>query len=118
MSLIDDSPPILGDFPDNPDEAKLYFVDPAQIGAHDGFIDVDGTRYAIGPDYLAGPVTTAPLPTGGGTHYMVLAAFMRPLPVGAHTVSMGITFDGAVVLEAYGGPVEFVITYEVIVTGP
>lgn len=32
--------------------------------------------------------------------------------------NMGATFDGAAVLDAYGGPVEFVITYEVIVTGP
>lgn len=117
IAYISDSPPILGDFPDSADEAKRYFVDPAQIGAHDSFIDVDGTRYAIGPAYLAGPVTTAPLPDGGGTHYMVLAAFMRPLPPGPHTVSMGATFDGAAVLAAYGAPVQFVITYEVIVTG-
>jgi hypothetical protein len=116
IAFVDDSPPILGDFPNSPDEAKLYFFDPAQVGAHDSFIDVDGTRYAIGPAYLAGPVTTEPLPTGGGTHYMVLAAFMHPLPPGIHLVSMGATFDGAAILEAYGGPVEFVVTYEVIVT--
>jgi hypothetical protein len=118
IAFVNDSPPILGNFPNSADEAKLYFFDPAQIGAHDCFIDVDGTRYAIGPAYLAGPVTTAPLPDGGGTHYMVLAAFMRPLPPGNHTVSMGATFDGAAVLEAYGEPAEFVVTYEVNVTEP
>jgi hypothetical protein len=116
IAYISDSPPILGDFPVNADEAKRYFVDPTQIGAHDSFINVNGTQYAIGPDYLAGPVTTAPLPDGGGTHYMVLAAFMPPLPPGSHTVSLGATFDGAAVVKAYNGPVQFVMTYEVHVT--
>lgn len=118
LAYIDDSPPILGAFPGSPGEAAAYVFSPAQLGAHDCFIDIDGTRYAIGPAYLAGPVTTAPLPDGGGTHYLVLAAFLRPLPPGGHTVTMGATFDGAMVLAAYGGPWQFVITYEVNVTGP
>lgn len=117
IAYVNDSPPILGAFPGSPSEAATYFFDPAQIGAHDCFIDIDGTRYSIGPAYLAGPVTTAPMPDGGGTHYIVLAAFMRPQPPGSHTVSMGATFDGAAVVAAYGAPVQFVITYEVIVAG-
>lgn len=110
---VSDSPPIIGTFPDTASGAEAYFFGATQVGGHDCFIEVDGVRYELGAAYLAGPITTDPLPDGGGTHYMVLAAFMYPLPPGAHTVVIGGTFDGEALVKAYGEPVEFTITYTI-----
>jgi hypothetical protein len=42
----------------------------------------------LGAAYLAGPVTTAPLPDGGGTHILTVGAFLSPLSPGQYTVSI------------------------------
>ena len=57
-------------------------------------IIVDGKSTSIGPDYTAGPVLTAPLLDGGGTHFISIGAFLTPLSVGKHTVSFKATFAG------------------------
>jgi hypothetical protein len=115
IAYPDDSPPIIGAFPTSASEAAAYFFGRAQLGGHDCFIEIDGIRYALGPEYLSGPVTTDPLPDGGGTRYLTLAAFMQPLSRGEHTVSIGSSFNGDAVLAVFGGPLTAVATYSVIV---
>lgn len=115
IAYPDDSPPIIGAFPASASEVAAYFFGRDQLGGRDCFIEIDGVRYTLGPEYLSGPVTTDPLPDGGGTHYLTLAAFMQPLAPGAHTVSIGSSFDGDAVLAVFGGPVISVATYSVTV---
>lgn len=115
IAYADDSPPIIGSFPTHVSEAEAYFFGRAQLGAHDCFIELDGIRYTLGPMYLSGPQTTDPLPDGGGTHILTLGAFLRPLPRGQHTVSVGSSFDGDAILPVFGGPVTYVATYIVTV---
>lgn len=115
IAYPDDSPPIIGAFPASASEAAAYFFGPGQLGGHDCFIEIDGARYTLGPDYLSGPIVTAPLPDGGGTHYLVLGAFVRPLARGEHTVRIGSAFDGLAVQQVFGGQLAFVATYSVTV---
>ena len=67
----------------------------------------------LGPDYVAGAITK-PLPDGGGTGYIAIAAFLTPLSKGTHTVSISGAFDGAA-FDPFGGGFGFEITYTVIV---
>lgn len=115
VAYADDSPPIVGAFPASASATAAYFFGRDQLGAHDCYIEVDGLRYGLGPAYLSGPVTTDPLPDGGGTHYLTLAAFLAPLAPGDHSVSIGGTFDGDAVIQVYGAPVTGASTYIVVV---
>jgi hypothetical protein len=111
---IDDSPPILGNFPaDLNDQAALedYVFGTAQIGVDLLQIIVDGKVTNLGPDYVVG-VTTPPLPDGGGTHYIVPAAVLGPLSPGVHTVVIRNHADGA----AIGGPPGFSFTGTYMIT--
>lgn len=113
---IDDSPPILGDFPadvSNQEDVEDYVFDPQELGGSSFTITVDGNITELGPDYVAG-VTTEPLPDGGGTHYIAIAAFLTPLPKGKHTVTIAGAFDGAA-FDPFGGGFSYEITYTVIV---
>ena len=47
-------------------------------------VQVDGKTTILSADYAVG-VKTPPLPDGGGTHYIVSAAFITPLAPGDHT---------------------------------
>jgi hypothetical protein len=112
---IDDSPPIVGNFPpDLNDRAALvaYVFGLDQIGVDLLQVIVDGKVTNLGPEYVVG-VTTPPLPDGGGTHYIVPAAVLGPLSPGTHTVAIRNHVSGA----AVGGPpgFGFVGTYTVIV---
>ena len=112
----DDSPPIVGVWPATHHQAISYFFDPSQVGGRDFAITIDGHRTPIGPPYLAGPITTGPLQDGGGTHIITLGAFVRPLPVGSHTISIGGGVFGSDIPETY--PFAFLeqdITYTVTV---
>ena len=113
VESVDDSPPILGDFPqdvsDQDDDAD-YFFNPDELGGSDFTIEVDGKATELDADYVAG-VTTAPLPDGGGRHYIVIGAFLTPMSKGTHIVKISGTLDGA----AIGGSFSFEITYTVIV---
>jgi hypothetical protein len=105
LIYIDDSPPILGDFPDDlNDRAELeaYVFGSDQIGVDLLQIVVDGETTDLGPEYAVG-VTTPPLPDGGGTHYIVAAAVLSPLAPGKHTVVIRNHISGA----AVGGPPGF-----------
>jgi hypothetical protein len=82
----DDSPPVVGTFPTTPSEAQHYVFDPAQLGGRDITVQVDGKTVQLGPEYVAGPATTEPLPDGGGTHFVTIGVFINPLTPGMHTI--------------------------------
>jgi hypothetical protein len=113
IAWVDDSPPVLGTFPSNASAAQPYFFAPQQLGGHDFSITIDGIVYSLDGSYLAGPVTTAPLPDGGGTHFLVIAAFMAPLDPGDHVVQLKGALDGTLVIDTYGAPYLIDITYMV-----
>jgi hypothetical protein len=117
LLTIDDSPPILGNFPVNVNdraalEAYVFGLD--QIGVDLLQIIVDGKVTNLGPEYVVG-VTTPPLPDGGGTHYIVPAAVLGPLSPGNHTVVIRNHASGAAVVAFFGGPVGFLGTYKITV---
>jgi hypothetical protein len=58
----------------------------------------------LGPEYVAGPVTTTPLLDGGGTHYSTIGAFLNPLTPGTHTVRIQGGVFGDEILATYGMP--------------
>jgi hypothetical protein len=115
----DDSPPILGDLPnDVTDQSAVanYLFSPEELGAVSITIEVDGQVTSLGPDYAAGALT--PL-ADGGMRYTTVAAFLNPLPKGFHTVTIHAMLDGAA-LDAFpdvfpGGTFEFDTTYHVVV---
>ena len=99
---VDDSPPIIGTWPTTHEQAVAYFFGPTQVGVKGLEITVDGRTSPLGAAYLAGPVTTAPLPDGGGTHILTVGAFLSPLSPGRHTVSISGGAFGAEILPASG----------------
>ena len=112
----DDSPPIVGVWPMTHQEAIPYFFAPSQVGGRDFAITIDGHATPIGPAYLAGPITTAPLQDGGGTHIITLGAFVHPLPAGSHTISISGGVFGSDIPETYSFAfLEQDITYTVTV---
>ena len=115
VAFTDDSPPILGDFPEDEDDVEEYVFSEEQLGAHDLEIVVDGRVTSIGPEYVAGPVFAPGLLDGGGSNFIQIGAFLTPLSKGTHTVTIRGIFDGDVVLAAFGGPFSFEDTYTVIV---
>jgi hypothetical protein len=116
MQNVNDSPPFPAPFPGTREEAIPYFFDDDHYGARDWQISVDGKRTPIGSGYLAGPVTTPPLPDGGGTHMITLGVFLHPLSPGTHTVTISGGLFGAALADTYG--IAFLsseFTYTVIV---
>jgi hypothetical protein len=105
----DNSPPILGDFPDvnDPEAVSDYYFNPEQLGAEFIEIVVDGKVTSLGPAYAVGAETPG-LPTGGNL-YTVVAVFLMPLSPGTHTVTIRARFTG----EALGEVFEFEATYTV-----
>jgi hypothetical protein len=102
MANADDSPPFPAPYPESQAQAEPYFFGPAQYGARGWQITVDGQSTPIGAEYLAGPVTTPPLPDGGGTHMITLGAFLHPLTPGTHTVTVSGGLFGSALLGTYG----------------
>jgi hypothetical protein len=116
MQNADDSPPVVGAFPATEQGAVFYFFDQSQAGGRGFTIDVDGTTTAIGPSYLSGPVTVAPLPDGGGTHMITLGAFLSPLPPGTHHITIEGGLFGDEFQATYGvGYLRFHFEYTVTV---
>ena len=111
---VDDSPPILGDFPADAEDAAAYVLGEDQLGAQFE-IEVDGRVTPLGDEYVAGPVLTPGLKDGGGSHFIQVGAFLTPLPKGTHTVTIRSRFDGDVILDLVGEPLEFEDTYTVVV---
>ena len=109
---VDDSPPVLGTFPTSEDAAAAYFFGPQQYGGQDFIIIVDGQVAPVGAEFLAGPVKTPPLLDGGGTHFIQLGAFLTPLSLGLHTITIQGEVAGTGVLPTYGfGCLEEGFTY-------
>lgn len=112
---LDDSPPIIGSYPASPSGAASYVFSKSQVGAYDIRVVVDGRTTTLGPAYVAGPAYTPGLLDGGGEHYMQVGAFLSPLSLGTHTVTIGASFDGAAFVATFGGPFSFEFTYQVTV---
>jgi hypothetical protein len=102
MANADDSPPFPAPYPETRREAAPYVFGDDQYGAGGWEITVDGQSTPIGAEYLAGPVTTPPLPDGGGTHMITLGAFLHPLTPGTHTVTVSGGLFGDALLSTYG----------------
>ena len=62
LATADDSPPIVGDFPQDASGAANYFFNSKELGATGFQIIVDGKSTLIGPSYVAF-ATTAPCRT-------------------------------------------------------
>jgi hypothetical protein len=117
---ITDSPPVIGNFPNVRDRKALvrYFYSHRQVGTVYTRITVDGKVTELDKDYLVG-VNTRPLPDGGGTQYMNVAAFLTPLKKGQHTVEISFRAEGDALCEAIGGcppPYQFSTVYTVKVS--
>lgn len=97
VAFADDSPPITGDFPRFSIQTPPYVFDLMEI--HGTFlVVVDGVPYRnlsnilTGAGYAVGPVS-GPLPDKGN-NYIVVAEFLRPLPVGTHHITVTVYQDG------------------------
>src|SRR5262245_3762003 len=114
VTFFDDSPPIIGDFPNvnDPEAVSDYYFNPEQLGAEFIEIVVDGKVTSLGSKYAVGAESPG-LPTGGNL-YTVAAATLTPLSKGTHTVTIRARFTGDA-LDPFGGVFEFEITYTVIV---
>jgi hypothetical protein len=119
----DDSPPILGTFPNINDRNAVvnYAYSPQQLGIQYTIITIDGQAFPLDERYLVA-VRVPPLPDGGGTGYLAFAAFVKPLKKGTHTIEISASATGAAVIQwcqDLGGSCPdgfaFSITYTVIV---
>jgi hypothetical protein len=112
----DDSPPILGDFPQdvtNQAAVSHYYFDPGELGAVFIQIEVDGQVSSLGPGYAVGAVEIL---ADGGSRYTTVAAFLSPLPKGRHAVTIRALLTGAALVPYFpGGVFAFETTYDVVV---
>jgi len=113
--FIDDSAPIIGDWPADPSGAADYIFGRDQIGANDLKIVVDGRVTSLDDaDYIGGPVATPNSPDGG-QHMIQIGAFVSPLSKGIHHVTLSGTFDGEAFVNFVGIPITLTSTYTIIV---
>ncbi|MFM8443455.1 MAG: hypothetical protein ACKN9W_08955 [Methylococcus sp.] len=93
---LDDSPPVIGTFPEVKDKLDLnsYVYSMNQVGIVYGMISVDGWHYLLNKNHLTGVDVWPPLPDGGGTRYAVVAAFLKPLGLGLHTIEISAMMAG------------------------
>ena len=93
---LDDSPPVIGNFPEVKDKLDLnsYVYSMNQVGIVYGMISVDGWHYLLNKNHLTGVDVWPPLPDGGGTRYAVVAAFLKPLGLGLHTIEISAMMAG------------------------
>jgi hypothetical protein len=86
--FIDDSPPIIGDWPADKCGVADYFFGRSELGAHDLEIEVDGRVFSLDdPGYVGGPVPTPNSPDGS-EHFIQTGAFVTPLSRGTHTLTI------------------------------
>lgn len=124
ISFIDSSPPLIGTYPTNTREARHYFFDSSQFGFRKVKVVIDGEKTAIGPEYVAGPITTKLGYIGSDEdfQYASIGVFLD-LKQGKHTVAVHYEVAGTLYLdylESQGAPREPSITdfgYTVIVSG-
>jgi hypothetical protein len=91
----DDSPPVIGNFPNlaNRQAVLRYVYGHRQMGVEYSIISVDGQDVPLNEDYLTA-LKVPPLPDGGGTGYMTVAAFVKHLKRGQHTIEIRSSFTG------------------------
>ena len=66
--FIDDSAPILGDWPADESGVAEYWFGRTQLGGHDMEIEVDGRVYSLAdPGYVGGPVPSRLRPVAAST---------------------------------------------------
>jgi hypothetical protein len=97
---VDDSPPVIPPFPVQPSMGGYYFFDPQGVGGRDFEVIVDGQSVKLGPAYVGGPIT-APL-LNGGSHMVLLGAFLSLMSPGTHSVTIKGKVAGAGILQYYG----------------
>ena len=122
---VDDSQPVIVQFPEVSERTTLrnYIYSQAQVGVVYAVIEVDGWHYWLTPNYLVG-LDVPPLPDGGGTRYATVAAFLKPLAVGTHTIEITALATGKDLIPWCGivseilackDAIEFTASYTVIV---
>lgn len=101
---ITDSPPVLPPFPAQASMAGHYFVDVNLAGGRDFEVIVDGKSTKLGPSYVGWAMTppNQPLLDGGGHGIVILGAFLTPMSVGTHTVTIKGQLAGAGLLTYFG----------------
>jgi len=109
--FVSDSPPVLGVHPSDQSDLASYYFDPAQIGVEGAQIEVDGKVTDVGPDYI-GAVFDVALPNGG-SDFSELGVLLTPLNKGTHTITIRAAASGDLVLDTYGFPISFELTYTV-----
>lgn len=115
IAAIDNSPPIIGNFPSDQNQAQNYVVSQEQLGARFE-ITVDGMTTSIRPSYIAGPVSVEGGLLNGGSRFMQVGVFLTPLSPGEHTITCRAFYGGNAVTALTGGvPVSFEFTYQVTV---
>ena len=111
--FIDDSEPVIGDWPETAEDAADYVFGRDQLGGHDLEVVVDGKASSLDDaGYIGGPVATPDSPDGSA-HLIQIGAFVTPLANGTHTITIRGVFDGDAILDAFGGPFAAEITYTV-----
>jgi hypothetical protein len=114
--FVDDSPPVLGNFPIDTQAIADYVFGADQLGGYDMQIVVDGRSTTLGPAYLGSAyVGGTGLLDGGGHIFIQLGGFLTPLPPGEHTVSIIANFDGEVIVGLFGSGITLEASYTVIV---
>jgi hypothetical protein len=114
--FIDDSPPVIGDWPADKSGVAEYFFGRTQLGAHDLEIEVDGKVFSLdNPGYVGGPVPTPNSPDGSA-NFIQTGAFVTPLSKGTHSLTIRGVLDGAAMIAATGGfPFATEINYTITV---
>ncbi len=111
-----DGAPVVGTFPVSPGDAPSYLFDPAQYGARDFEVIVDGTSTLLGPEYVVGPHGYV---GEAGSHIVTIGSFVGPLDPGLHTVRVRGGVFGRGVAETEGVSfIEVDFTYDVVVLDP
>jgi len=112
--FIDDSPPVVGSFPDDQAAVSDYVFGRDQLGGHDLRLEVDGQTTSLDAAGYAGLAAT-PTSPDGSDNIVQIGAFISPLDKGTHTISISGVFDGSAIIDAFGGPFAGHITYSVTV---
>ncbi len=92
---IDDSPPVIGSFPDVQSNAAVlrYLYSKKQLGLQYTVLSIDGQDFPLDERYVSA-TNTPPLADGGGTHYICQAALVKPLKKGTHQIDVTSLFTG------------------------
>ncbi|MBS1830602.1 MAG: hypothetical protein JST93_35205 [Acidobacteria bacterium] len=101
---VTDSPPVLPPFPSHASLAGHYMFDVSLVGGRDFEVIVDGQSTKLGERYAGWAMTPAsqPLPDGGGHGIVIVGAFLTPMSVGTHMVTIKGQLAGAGLLSYFG----------------